>query len=77
MDTVRGVSEGGGWWKGRGGVDVPLDVFGVGAEVGCVVDFVLEELYNAVSEIRLYGKLKKLGGGHTIPVTLFPMKFAG
>ena len=29
--------------KGEGKA-VPLDVFGVGAEVGCVVDFVFEEL---------------------------------
>ena len=55
MDTVRGlvrVVVGG----GGGGEDVPLDVFGVSAEVGCVVDFVLEELYNAVSGIRLHRK---------------------
>ena len=59
------------------GLDVPLNVFGVGAEVGCVVDFVLEELYDAVSEIGLQTNRKGLGGGRTIPVTLFPMKFAG
>lgn len=55
MDTVKVVSEGGGWWK-KGGVDVPLDVFGVSAEIGCVVDFVLEELYNAVRRISLHRK---------------------
>lgn len=51
MDTVRElvramVGEAG------GGADVPLDVFRVSAEVGCVVDFVLEELYNAVSKMH-------------------------
>ena len=38
---------------GGGGADVPLNVFRVSTEVGCVVDFVLEELYDAVSEIGL------------------------
>ena len=38
---------------------MPLDVFRVSAEVGCVVYFVLEELYNAVSEIRLHESRKR------------------
>ena len=37
-------------------MDVPLDVFGVSAEIGCVVDFVLEELYNTVSGFGLRRK---------------------
>ena len=56
---------------------MPLDAFGVSAEVGCVVDFVFEELYNAVSGIGVYRKGQKLVIGLTIPVTLLPMKFAG
>ena len=43
MDTVRGLMSDSVRWMRRG-VDVPLDVFGVSTEVGCVVDFVLEEL---------------------------------
>lgn len=39
---ARGAREGGGWEKGDH-MD-PLDVFGCGAEVSRVVDFVLEEL---------------------------------
>lgn len=58
-------------------MDVPLDVFGISAEVGCVVDFILEELYNAVSEVGYCRKSKELFSGHTIPVTLLPIKFAG
>ena len=37
-------------------MDVPLDVFRVSAEVGCVVNLVLEELYNAVSEVGIHRK---------------------
>ena len=55
MDTVdrlvRVVIGGGGE-----GADVPLNVFRIGAEVGCVVNLVLEELYDAVSDIRLHVK---------------------
>ena len=44
--------------EGRG-PDVPLDVFRVGAKVGCMVDFVLEELYNPVSEIEATKRVDK------------------
>ena len=47
----------------EGGVDVPLDVFGIGAEVGCVVNFVLEELHNAISEIKITHKVKRVHWG--------------
>ena len=58
-------------------MDVPLDVLGVSAEVGCMINFVLKELDNAVSRIGLHTKYEVFGGRHTIPVTLLPMKFAG
>lgn len=48
-----------------------LDVFGVGPEVGGVVDFVLEEL------LTLAVASAGVGTGLTMPVTLFAMKFAG
>ena len=67
-----------------------LDVFRVGAEVGGVVDFVLEELVwgvGLVSEVRGWvwdgggggdGGRKGRGKGNvTMPVTLLPMKSAG
>lgn len=35
--------------RGRRKGEVPLDIFGVGAEVGCVVYLVFEELCGSVS----------------------------
>ncbi len=58
--------------KGEGKA-VPLDVFGVGAEVGCVVNFVVEKL-SQISKLELIAKDGQL---LTIPVTLFPITLAG
>lgn len=97
VNSVLGVNGGGcGLWfvrrKGRGGgkgeweKGLPVDVFPIGAEIGCCVDFVLEELVGrevircictnvlVVVDHVLNGRKKmKL----TIPVTLFPTNSAG
>lgn len=43
LDVNGGGGDGGGLGK-EGGERLPVDVFPVGAEIGCCVDFVLEEL---------------------------------
>lgn len=59
-----------------------LDVFRVGAEVGGVVDFVLEELGLGLLASNFSWTEKKGGEGQeerglTMPVTLLAMKSAG
>lgn len=33
------------------GVRVPLDIFGVGAEIGCVVYFIFEKLCRTINKV--------------------------
>ena len=51
MGRLDGVGRGEGKGKGGRGVRVPLDIFGVGAEVGRVVYFVFEELCRTVNQV--------------------------